>query len=201
MAKLPLYKIVVEDGDALDFLSFVREPATQQSMLAFNEDNKPSKQIQLSEEGDRRIILSVVMMPDVPIYRRDDSGYEYEIVFDKKTIEKMARNFFKRHRQENFDTDHNYNWVSGVTVFQSLIIDSQLGISAPSGFDNLPEGTWLIAATIDNNDLWYSIKEGKYTGLSLAGSFGLEQLKMSKDKSDEELIEEMKDMYKNLCKL
>lgn len=201
MAVLPTYRVIVEDDASLDFLSLVEFPATEVEMLKFSDDKKESKPIELQVTNrDRRIILAPVALADTPIYRRE-GDYEYQIIFEKDAIEKMAKNFFKSHRQENFDTEHNYNWVSGVTVFQSLIVDESMGISAPSGFGDVPEGTWFVGCYVNNAELWDKIQDGEFKGLSLAGYFNLEHMQFSKHSTDEDLINEMKAIYKNLTKL
>ena len=34
------------------------------------------------------------MIPDIPIYRKDDNGYEYNVFFSAETIKQIEKNYF-----------------------------------------------------------------------------------------------------------
>ena len=118
------------------------------------------------------------MIPDLPIYRRDDSG-EYYAIFKKETIKALVQKYFKESKQGSFNEEHDqFKILDGVYVYQSFITDEKLGISAPRGFENIADGTWFIAAKVDNDEAWAKVKEdGLLKGFSVEGIFDLEPYK------------------------
>ena len=38
---------------------------------------------------------------------------------------------------------------------------------APKEFENLPDGTWILTAKVENNDVWDLVKSGELTGFSI----------------------------------
>ena len=109
MNKLPIYRAVVNDDDESGMLtiSLVDAPAVEVDFLYFDEDKKPLA-FSVENEEERKV-LGVVMTADTPIYRRDENGMEYYIVYDKQTIEKMTEKYLKQNRQNNVDLSHIEN--------------------------------------------------------------------------------------------
>jgi len=111
------------------------------------------------------------MVADLPIYRRDTTG-EYYAVFDKPTIEQIVVRFFKQGKQNNVNEMHSPTQkVGGMTMFESMIIDTTRGVSAPSGFQSAPDGSWFGSFKVDNDELWQQVKDGTFKGFSVEGFF------------------------------
>jgi hypothetical protein len=85
---------------------------------------------------------------------------------------------------------HNGQQVEGVYMFESFIIDKQRGITAPTGFDNIPDGSWFGSYKIENEEVWNLIKAGTFKGFSVEGFF----LKKLITATDEQVINKLKEV-------
>lgn len=168
---LPIYEVYIDTGDTetgMFVISLVNEPAIEKDFLAFSSDKLHIEYKVVNEEEQK--VFGAIAIADKPIYRRDNSGFEYYVVFNKTTIAKMAEKYFKMGLQNNVDTEHNFKLEDGVTLTQMFIKDSSKGIS-PIGFEDVTDGSLFAEFHVENNEVWTDIKEGKYKGFSLAGDF------------------------------
>ena len=150
---LPLYNLTITDQtDGVYRISLVDMPAIESDFLLFNEDEK--KRFTFSND-EKHIVTGAVMIPDMPIYRCDETGFEYYVQFSKETIEKSAQLFFKNGYQANISIGHEYD-VNNIYVFESYIVNKERGI-APSDIE-LPDGTWVVSMKCDNDELWDALK-------------------------------------------
>ena len=161
-----------DDVEGLQAIAFVDAPAIGLNYQAF----APHKFEVINEE--KRIVMGAAMIPDLPIYRRDERG-EYYAIFKKETIKALVQKFFKESKQGSFNEQHDqFKILDGVYIYQSFITDEELGISAPRGFENIADGTWFIAAKVENDEAWEKVKEnGLLKGFSVEGVFDLEPYK------------------------
>lgn len=166
---------LTDDVDGLQAIALVDSPAIGLNYQAF----APHKFEVINE--DKRIVMGAAMVPDLPIYRRDERG-EYYAIFKKETIKALVQKLFKENKHNNFNEQHNaFKILDGVYIYQSFITDAELGISAPSGFENVADGTWFIAAKVENDEAWAKVKEeGILKGFSVEGVFDLEPYKFKK---------------------
>ena len=181
---LPIYLASVDDeGTGLYVVSLVSEPAVEVSWQLFEKVQETFK----IENEEKQEILGVVMLADTPIFRRDSDGKEYYIQFTKETIQKMVQKFFKEGYQENVDTSHSFNLIDGIELQQAFIKDTEKGIS-PKGFENVPNGSLFFTYKVTSDELWQEVKNGSWTGFSLAGVF--KEVEMSKvEEPDTEEVE------------
>lgn len=170
MNKLPIYRAVVNEGDetGMTTISLVDAPAVEADFLYFNEDIKPLNYAVDNEE--QRKVFGLVMSCDTPIYRRDNSGYEYYIFYDRKTIELMAEKYLKLNRQNNVDLQHSFELEEDIFLNEIFIKDSERGI-APKGFETVKDGSLFATFHVLNDEVWTAIKEGTFKGFSLSGLF------------------------------
>lgn len=163
---------LTEDVEGLQAIALVDSPAIGLNYQAF----APHKFEVINE--DKRIVMGAAMIPDLPIYRRDERG-EYYAIFKKETIKALVQKLFKENKHNVFNEQHNaFKILDGVYIYQSFITDAELGISAPSGFENVADGTWFIAAKVENDEAWAKVKEdGILKGFSVEGVFDLEPYK------------------------
>jgi len=166
---------LTEDVEGLQAIALVDSPAIGLNYQAF----APHKFEVINE--DKRIVMGAAMVPDLPIYRRDERG-EYYAIFKKETIKALVQKLFKENKHNVFNEQHNaFKILDGVYIYQSFITDAELGISAPSGFENVADGTWFIAAKVENDEAWAKVKEdGILKGFSVEGVFDLEPYKFKK---------------------
>ena len=123
-----------------------------------------------------RVVVGPAMIPDLPIYRKDETG-EYYVFFDKKTIETIALKFYAKGFQQNANEMHA-KAVDGITFFQSWIADESKGIPKMKQFEDLPDGTWFLGAKIMNDETWEKVKNGTFKGFSVEGMFDMTEIKM-----------------------
>ena len=164
-----------DDVEGLQAIAFVDAPSIGLNYQAF----APHKFEIINEE--KRIVMGAAMIPDLPIYRRDERG-EYYAIFRKETIKALVQKLFKENKHNNFNEQHNaFKILDGVYIYQSFITDQELGILAPKGFENVADGTWFIAAKVENDEAWSKVKEdGILKGFSVEGVFDLEPYKFKK---------------------
>jgi len=192
---MKLFEMLIDDENlfsGVNAVSIVENPAIQSDFVALAENETP---IQLAEVSkDKRILMGAALIPDKPIYRNMD-GEEFYIYFSKDTVRQAAELFFKRSNHQNSTLEHSQA-LSGMTVFESWIIeDSQLDKSKKYGLE-LPEGTWMISMKVDDEDIWSNyVKNNKVFGFSIEGQFAnklVKDVEMSNQEielSDDELKE------------
>ena len=144
--------------------------------------------------SEERIVVGPAMIPDMPIYRRDETG-EYYVFFDKKTIETIALKFYSKGFQQSANEMH-MKPIEGVTFFQSWIADESKGIPKMKQFEDLPDGTWFLGAKIMNDETWAKVKDGTFRGFSVEGMFDMTEIKMRK--SADEIINKLREMLIDL---
>lgn len=182
--KLKCYSVTL-DSDVYA-VSLVDDPAIEETFIALGKE-KPLRIF--LEENEKRIVMGAVLVPDKPIYRNQD-GEEFYITFSADTIEKLAHDFLRMGRNYNFSYQHD-GAVEGVSVIESWIVsDTEMDKSSQYGM-KLPKGTWVMAAKIDNEELWRSIKNGDAKGFSIEAIVNLDEIKLKKDN---EIMNEDKDV-------
>lgn len=123
-----------------------------------------------STSDEKQIVSGALMIPDMPIYRKDDSG-EYYVQFSADSIYNIVRKFFRSQNTSNVNEMHNPQAkVNGVYMFESFIIDRSR-MTPPKGFEDLPDGSWFGSYKVDNQDVWNEIKNGTFRGFSIEGLF------------------------------
>jgi hypothetical protein len=143
-------------------------------------DNSPAKEkfsAQLTfavQDEDQRIVSGPLMIADMPIYRRDEDGHEYYVMFTKEEIKKIAQRFFKKGYQAKVNIEHGKQ-AEGVYMFESYLIDRERGVYPPKGFEDSSEGSWFVSYKFDNKELWKGVKNGDFKGLSVEGLFRYEK--------------------------
>lgn len=171
--KLKYYSVTF-DSDVYA-VSLVDDPAIESNFIALS---KQSEKRVFLEKDDKHIVMGAVLIPDMPIYRNQD-GEEFYLQFSSATIEKLAHDFLRMGRNFNFSYQHEEE-VEGVSVIESWIVnDSKMDKCSIYGID-VPAGTWMMAAKVDNEELWAEIKEGKANGFSVEALVNLDEIKLNK---------------------
>ena len=170
--ELPIYKLIIssdmEDDSEVDYIALVDRPAIQKNFLAFNEKLK----FEIVSE-DKQILSGALMLADVPIYRNNEEFGEHYVVFDSETIQQIAEKFFKRGYQSNVNEMHNPDKaVGGVTMFESWLVNKEMGKMPIKGFEDAKDGSWFGSYKVDNLDIWAKVKSGEFQGFSVEGIFG-----------------------------
>jgi hypothetical protein len=173
--KLPLYKIKVnpEDESGVYAVSLVDEPAIEYDWV------KLSKQVEMnfSVDTDKKMLYGPMLVPNKMIYRRDENGYEYNIMFEKDTIELIAEKFNKNKLGDKFNFQHSDVEVEAF-LKENWLTDNP-DKSQKYGFD-LPEGSWFGAVKIEDEDFWKNkVKEEEVKGFSVEILAGAELVELS----------------------
>jgi hypothetical protein len=130
---------------------------------------------------EKRVVTGPLMIPEIPIYRRDEGG-EFYVVFGRDTIYQIAQKFMKELRNDKVNQMHQPDQkVEGVYMFESFIINSERGINTPKGFEHLPDGTWFGSYKIDNDEVWQQVKDGTFNGFSVEGFFEMNMERVTDD--------------------
>ena len=178
---LPIYKVLITDDElGIDKISLVEYPAVESNFLTFSSEKK---QVLLSiDNEEQRIITGVIARADFPIYRVEN-GYEFYLVFDREVIKEMAMKMLCDNNQNNINLNHKSDSdVNGVLMLELYLKDTEKGIN-PKGFDDISDGSLFATYKVLNDEVWQSIKDGKYLGFSLEGCFDV-----VRNKTDEELM-------------
>lgn len=172
MNKVRHYEVTLESD--VFAISLVTDPAIEVDFMALSKD-KPLQV--LLESDERRILVGCVLVPDKPIYRNMD-GKEFYIQFNRQTIEKLAHDYLMNDRIYSFTTQHE-EIADDVAVIESWIKEGKEDKSERYGID-VPEGSWMIMAKVNNPDIWERVKSGELKGFSVESFVSLKELDLSK---------------------
>lgn len=182
--------------------SLVTSPAVEETFVAFNEE-KPL--IEKFADDKKHMVTGVVAIPNRPIYRRNEDGEEYDIVFSAEAIETMAKDFMKNYRQHEVTLQHQENADGVYLVEQWIKHDMYRDKSAVIGLsEDLPVGSWIQTYYVDSNDVWQRIESGELRGFSLECMLGLEEfnkqieenkIENNTNMTDNEMLSKIKEMF------
>lgn len=189
---LPIYWLDL-DGETtgVEIVSLVDYPAIERDFIKLSK----TAEMKFSVNEEKRIVSGPAMIPDMPIYRRNDDGFEYYVKYSKDAIKRIAEKFFADHNSTNVNLEHEVS-VDGCVYFESYFIDQSRGI-LPAEFADLPDGTWVLSAKINNDDVWEKIKDGTLRGFSIEGYFAVKQQKEAVLDTIEDLLSYLKDRNSN----
>lgn len=197
MDKLPVIELTIDDfeKDGVDWIALVDNPAIQVNWLAFNKD-EPFKYRFAIKDEEKRILAGALMIPEMNIYRNME-GREFFVKFSTEQVEKIANKFMKEGRTKMFNFMHDDKQpVNDVYIQQSFMINRDMGMNPPKGFEDLPDGTWFGFVKVDNEDIWTNyVKTGKLKGFSVEGNFS------EKNKFNEQnntFMNKIEQMFKDL---
>ena len=152
----------------IDAISIVENPAIEENWVALNEQ----KEYHFAEvDKDKQIIMGAMLVPDKPIYRRDEKEGEYYIYFSQETIRKCMELFFQNGNQSNATFEHKEE-IKGLTVVESWIVEDTEKDKSNLYNLNVPVGTWMGTIKVENKVIWEEfIKTKKVKGFSIEGYF------------------------------
>ena len=187
--KIKTYKVGLESETYA--ISLVESPAIEETLVAL-EEQKEIK-VQLANE-EKHMVYSAVLVPDKPIYRRNEDGDEYYVEFTKESIEHMSQQFFKEYKQNEITLDHQTT-ASDITVVESwLKSDLYKDKSVALGLNpDLPVGTWFAGMKVNQIDAWERVKEGSLKGFSVESLIRLEEFS-KEEKNNNDMTNEIESM-------
>ena len=173
---IPIFDISVdEEGLGLFGLSFVDNPAIQVELHAFKSEDK--QKIYFSSH-EKREVVSPVLIPNQLIIREAD-GIPYYMRTSEETIKKIYEKYMLSgnwnnftYMHENMELDISERAKDGIYLQRLWIIGDERTDDANTkyGFE-LPKGTLMMKAKVNNRQIWNEIREGKLRGISLEAFF------------------------------
>jgi hypothetical protein len=173
--ELPVYKLVInpEDETGVDFVSLVTSPAIERDFVYFQKD-KPRLNVAFKIQSDeKRIIFGMAMEADKKIYRYDESRGEYYVYFDKQTIFEIAKKWAIGDKYDSVNTHHDKQ-TKGLSLFESYIVDREMGKMPPKGYEEVADGSWFLSYIVNDDEIWAKVKSGEFKGFSVEGYFDFE---------------------------
>lgn len=183
--ELPIYLLDINEQEEaeteVNFIALVDKPAIQRNWQSFKE--APAK---FAIDQEKQIISGPLMVADMPIYRKDDEFGEYYAMFNAPTIEKIAIKYYQKGFQSNVNLMHDGDMiVEGATMFESWIVNRELGKMPMKGYEDVADGSWFGSFKVNNPTVWQMVKDGLIKGFSVEGLF---QYKPKKQEMTEEQI-------------
>lgn len=166
--RLPLFNAILQtDEDGINVISFVSNPATEIPALYFNEETP----LYFADES-QRMITSVVMLCETPIYRRN-GNFEYFIQYERQTLEDMTRKMLRDNTFNNISFEHNGEIIpAGNIELVELYLKDE---NKPSPFKNIKNGSVVATYKVLNEKMWESLKASG-PSISLEGYFGIKEV-------------------------
>lgn len=170
-----LIELLIDEANGafgVEAISLVSEPAIEVNWVAFNKQGRTQAIHLAALDEEQRTIVGPALIPDLKIVRFDkETDEEYDVFFSKETIKQASELYLKTHRTNNHTFEHAEP-VEGVHVVESwLVQDPKVDKASLYGFGDIAEGTWMVRAKVENDEVWQKIKAGEARGLSIEGYF------------------------------
>jgi hypothetical protein len=187
---LPIIELTLEDLEqGVDATALVENPAIQRNWMAFKE-HKDFKFKTHNE--DKRILAGALMVADFPMYR-NMNGKEFFVKFSSKTIEELADRMVLNNKLTAFNFEHDSKKeLADMHIQQFFIINTELGVNTPIGFEELPNGSLFAFVKVNNEQVWNDyVKTGIVKGFSIEGNFATKE-----EFSEQQIINELEQINK-----
>jgi hypothetical protein len=171
---LPIIELTLEDLEqGVDATALVENPAIQRNWMAFKEHK--SYEFKTHNE-DKRILAGALMVADFPMYR-NMNGKEFFVKFSSDTIEKLADRMVLNNKLTAFNFEHDAKKeLADMHIQQFFIINTELGVNTPIGFEELPNGSLFAFVKVNNEQVWNDyVKTGIVKGFSIEGNFATKE--------------------------
>lgn len=185
---MQLIELIIDENNemnGIDAISIVENPAIEEDFVALAAEKDLIKLAEVDTE--KRILMGAALIPNKPIYRRDENDQEFYIFFSKKTVRQAMELYLKKGNQSNA-TLHHEEKLEGLTLVESWIKEDETHDKSVKYNLEAPVGTWFITMKVDDEEVWQEyVKTGKVKGFSIEGNFANNLDK----KPDEEALAEM----------
>ena len=172
MRKLKNYRVKPSTSDVYA-ISLVEEEAVESGFVALSKQKQPMNFKIHNEE--KRMLYGVALRANFPIYRCYGQD-EFYLTFDANAIERLVNKFMSNYGQKSFTIDH-MEPAEGIVITESwLVKDTENDKSNALGLENVSEGSWIIGCKINDDEIWQSIKEGRWHGFSVEAFCDLEEI-------------------------
>ncbi len=189
-----------QEETGVEAISIVESPAIESDFIALKD-----QEIKLAKvDGDKKILMGALLIPNKPIYRNGAEG-EYYIYFSKDTVQKASQMYLKNGYQNNSTLEHAET-LNGLTLVESWLVEDEVQDKSRKYGLNVPVGTWMGAVKVNNDEIWQEyVKTNKVKGFSIEGYFAdkmeapNDKIKeeYSKNKSDQETLNKIINILTN----
>lgn len=189
-----------QEDAGVEAISIVESPAIESDFIALKDQEIKLAQV----DGDKKILMGALLIPNKPIYRNGAEG-EYYIYFSKDTVQKASQMYLKNGYQNNSTLEHAET-LSGLTLVESWLVEDEVQDKSRKYGLNVPVGTWMGAVKVNNDEIWQEyVKTNKVKGFSIEGYFAdkmeapNDKIKeeYSKNKSDQETLNKIINILTN----
>jgi hypothetical protein len=141
---------------------------------------------------DKRILAGALMVADFPMYR-NMNGKEFFVKFSSETIEQLADRMVLNNKLTAFNFEHDSKKeLADMHIQQFFIINTELGVNTPIGFEELPNGSLFAFVKVNNEQVWNDyVKTGIVKGFSIEGNFATKE-----EFSEQQIINELEQINK-----
>lgn len=171
-------------ASGIDAISIVQSPAIESNFIALNNHKVKFATV----DSDKRILLGPALIPNKPIYRKQD-GMEFYCYFSRGTVRKASELYLQRGNQNQATLEHAVK-IQGLCLVESWVKeDMEKDKSCMYGMTD-PVGTWMVSMKVENEEVWQDyVKTGLVKGFSIEGYFvDKSQVAMSKQPKEEDKI-------------
>jgi hypothetical protein len=172
--ELPIIELTLEELEqGIDATALVENPAIQRNWMAFKEHK--SYEFKTHNE-EKRILAGALMVADFPMYR-NMNGKEFFVKFSSETIEQLADRMVLNNKLTAFNFEHDAKKeLADMHIQQFFIINTELGVNTPIGFEELPNGSLFAFVKVNNEQVWNDyVKTGIVKGFSIEGNFATKE--------------------------
>jgi len=193
----PVYKITIDpeysDGEELgiEMIAFTAKPAIKVKGMAFNQ----ATPMTFNDDIKMRIVAPA-MIP-MSIYRRDEDGTEYDVLFTEEVIESIHAKFMQNLQNKDiFNLEHEAEEKVPAYILEAWIVENPKKDKAFTTYGiEVPKGTLMLTSQVTDKEYYDSLVESGQVGYSIEGFLGLklsELLKLNTMKlpDGEHLIED-----------
>ena len=188
--ELPIIELTIEDiSQGIDATALVENPAIQRNWMAFKEHKEFKFK---THNEDKRILAGALMVADFPMYR-NMNGKEFFVKFSSETIEQLADRMVLNNKLTAFNFEHDSKKeLADMHIQQFFIINTELGVNTPLGFEELPNGSLFAFVKVNNEQVWNDyVKTGIVKGFSIEGNFATKE-----EFSEQQIINELEKINK-----
>ena len=171
----PVYKITIDpeysDGEDLgiEMIAFTSKPAIKVKGMAFNQ----ATPMTFSDDIKMRIVAPA-MIP-MSIYRRDEDGTEYDVLFTEEVIESIHAKFMQNLQNKDiFNLEHEAQEKVPAYILEAWIVENPKKDKAFTTYGiEVPKGTLMLTSQVTDKEYYDSLVESGQVGYSIEGFLGL----------------------------
>lgn len=171
----PVYKITIDpeysDGEDLgiEMIAFTSKPAIKVKGMAFS----TATPMTFSDDIKMRIVAPA-MIP-MSIYRRDEDGTEYDVLFTEEVIESIHAKFMQNLQNKDiFNLEHDAEEKVPAYILEAWIVENPKQDKAFTTYGiEVPKGTLMLTSQVTDKEYYDSLVESGQVGYSIEGFLGL----------------------------